>query len=69
MRDTIVYPRLRKLMGEKNVYIYQIADALQLNRVTAGKKLSGRYKLYLDEAMAIQRLFFPDVSLEDLFGE
>lgn len=67
--NRMIYPNLRAEMAREKITIQEIATELNRRRETVSEKLSGKKRLYLREAFAIQRIFFPDLSLEYLFEE
>lgn len=69
MRSSIMFSELRAEMARKKITIKQLADKVGVNRDTMGGKLSGKRPLYLDEAFIINRIFFPDKDIIDLFKE
>ncbi|KEZ85576.1 hypothetical protein IO99_13870 [Clostridium sulfidigenes] len=56
-------------MARKEITISKISELLDINRDTASRKLSGKSPIYLDEAMLINKTFFPDENLPYLFIE
>ena len=64
----IVYDNLRAEMGRENLGLCEMANALNCNRDTLRRKLTGRTQINLDEAFAIQMEFFPGMTLEYLFA-
>ena len=67
MKSCIAYPNLRAEMARKDITIQDIAVKINLRRETISEKLSLKRNLYLYEAFEIQRIFFPDLSIEYLF--
>ena len=65
----IAYSNLKAEMARKNIYIQDIANILGVSRDTAGRKLSRKNPLSLDEAFVIVRSFFPDQEVCYLFSE
>lgn len=65
----IMFSDLRAEMARKELTIEQIAKELGMSRKTLGEKLSGKRKLYLNEAFEIVRKFFPDNDIWTLFKE
>lgn len=68
-RSTISFANLRAEMSRKNIGILDMAKGLGCNRDTLARKLSQKSPLNLDEAFAIQQLFFPSLDVEYLFAE
>ena len=69
MKDSIRFATLRAEMARKRITIKQLAEKIGVNRDTMGGKLSGKRPLFLNEAFIINRTFFPDKSVVDLFKE
>lgn len=69
MLSTIKYENLRAEMGRRNISKMDISRITGINRDTLSRKLSGKTKLYLDEACRIRNLVFPDVPIMELFKE
>ena len=69
MKSSIMFSELRAEMARKKITIKQLADKVNVNRDTMGGKLSGKRPLYLNEAFIIQRTFFKDKTVIDLFKE
>ena len=69
MNNKIIFSDLRAEMARNNVRIKDMANALGVTRDTMGLKLSGKSPLKLDEAFKINRDFFPNKSLWELFKE
>lgn len=63
------FSNLRAEMARNNVTIMDIAQAICVSRDTAGKKLSRRAPIQLDEAFAIINTFFPGMDVCYLFAE
>lgn len=69
VNNNIVYSNLRAEMARHNLGITDIANKLGLTRETVSKKLSGKSKITLDEAMEIKKILFFDKNVEYLFKE
>ncbi len=70
MRNSkIMFSNLRAEMARKEITIIEISKLLGVNRDTVSRKLSGKSKLYLNEAMLINKEFFPNKELPYLFQE
>lgn len=70
MRNSnIMFSNLRAEMARKQVTIKKIAELLEVNRDTAGRKLSGKAPLYLSEALLINKELFPNKNMTYLFKE
>ena len=64
----VVYKNLRAEMARNQITIKSMSCDLNMNRDTLARKLSGKSPLYLDEAIKIQREFFPGIEVGDLFA-
>lgn len=64
-----MYSNLRLEMIKKGVTVTNISKVLGKRRSTIGDKINGKYRIYLDEAKVIQKEFFPNYSIEYLFGD
>lgn len=67
--SNIMFSNLRAEMARKQVTIKKIAEILEINRDTAGRKLSGKAPLYLSEALLINKELFPNKKVTYLFKE
>jgi transcriptional regulator with XRE-family HTH domain len=67
--SNIVFSNLRAEMARKGITIQRIADALDVNRDTAARKLSRRSPITLSDASIIRNRLFPGLSLHYLFQE
>lgn len=67
--NKIMFPTLRAEMAQQGLTIQDMASTIGTNRDTAGRKLSGKSPLYLDEAFKISHTHFEDMSLEILFAK
>lgn len=63
-----MYNNLRAEMARNKVTVGAIADFLGVRYATVSDKLNGRSRFFLDESFAIKAHFFPDCSVEYLFG-
>ncbi len=64
-----MYLRLKIEMLKKKVTDSMIADLLQTHRNTIAYKLAGRSDFFGAELLAIQKEFFPDISIDDLMSD
>lgn len=64
-----MFSNLRAEMAREQITIKKIAKLLDINRDTAGRKLSGKTPLYLREAFLINKELFPDKNVTYLFKE
>lgn len=58
---------LKGEMAKKGITIEAIAKLLGIHRNSAANKISGDSSFTIDEAIAIQRNFFPKLTLQYLF--
>ena len=65
----VVYPGLERLMRERGIRVTDVAETVQRSRSGMYSKLSGKCPLFIGEAIVIQKELFPDVSLDELFGD
>lgn len=61
------YSNLRREMANKNLTNVRLASALKISRSALRNKFAGKSSFTLDEALIIQKYFFPEHSLEYLF--
>lgn len=64
-----MYQNLRLEMMKRNVTVTDIAKELGKRRATIGDKINGKYRIYIDEAFAIKKKFFPESTIEYLFED
>ena len=62
------YPNLKFLISEKGCSQKQIAEGIGIHPRTFCEKLKGQYPFTLDEAIKIKEIFFPGVSMDELYG-
>ena len=67
--NSIVFSNLRAEMARKGITIQNLANELEISRQTASHKFSGKAPLYLDEAIKINKRFFPETTVDYLFQE
>ncbi|WP_291637956.1 helix-turn-helix transcriptional regulator [Clostridium sp.] len=67
--NNIMFENLRAEMARKQITIKGIAKEIGVNRDTLGNKLSGKRPLHLDEALLMNRIFFPEKDVVYLFKE
>ncbi|EHK2402074.1 XRE family transcriptional regulator [Clostridium perfringens] len=67
--SNIMFSNLRAEMARKQITIKKIAELLEINRDTAGRKLAGKAPLYLSEALLINKELFPNKNVTYLFKE
>lgn len=68
-KANIKFSNLRAEMARNEITIKELADKIGVNRDTMSGKLSGKRPLYLNEAFAINRAFFPNEDIGYLFKE
>jgi len=62
-----MYPNLERVMKERKITKKSLAIFLQVRYATLVDKTNGNSRFYLEEAMSIQKKFFPDLEIEYLF--
>ena len=62
------YLNLRGEMAKRNVSIENIAELLGIHRNSVANKVSGKSRFSVDEAFSIQKTFFPDMEVQNLFA-
>lgn len=63
-----MYYNLEAEMARKGITKSFIAEKMGMRYATLVDKLNGRYPLYFEQAVMIQKLFFPEYNLEYLFS-
>lgn len=58
---------LERVRKEKGVSIVDIADLLNLRSQTVSEKIKGKYDFKFNEALVIQKNFFPEYEIVYLF--
>lgn len=69
MLKNIIYPNLQKEVDKRVVKIKDIASFLNISEKTVRNYLNGITPITLSYAIKIQKEFFNDVNLTDLFRE
>ena len=69
MKSPIIFSEVRAEMARSNLSTTEMAESLGISNQTLINKLSGRTPIYLNEAVSIQRIFFPHIELLKLFKE
>ncbi|BDU91738.1 hypothetical protein JJB75_09605 [Clostridium perfringens] len=69
MLKNIIYPNLQKELDKRVVKIKDIASFLNISEKTVRNYLNGITPITLSYAIKIQKEFFNDVNLTDLFRE
>jgi predicted transcriptional regulator len=62
-----MYKNLEAEMVRKGITRKDIAHLLKVRYATVSWKLSGKSRLYYDEALKIKNTFFPEFTIEYLF--
>lgn len=65
--SNVKYANLRAEMARRGIGVLEMSKTLGMNRDTLARKLSGKSPLYLKEAFNIQRIFFEDMDIVNLF--
>lgn len=63
-----MYRNLEAELARKGITRADIAKALGINIATVSGKLNAKNRIKLCEAIAIKKLYFPELSLEYLFA-
>lgn len=63
----MIYKNLAAEMARKGITKKDLAKSLNMRYPTIVDKTNGKSRLYLDEAVKIRDMFFPEFDLEYLF--
>ena len=63
----MVYTNLMKECHRKEISRQQLANLWGISYNTACEKLNGNSRIYLDEALKVNRIFFPEFTIDYLF--
>jgi len=63
----MAYPNLKGEMAKRNVSIEDISGLLNIHRNSVSNKLNKGSAFSIEEASAIQRKYFPNTELKELF--
>jgi len=63
----MIYKNLAAEMARKGITKKDLAKLLNMRYPTVVDKTNGKSRFYLDEAIKIKDIFFPDLDLEYLF--
>ncbi len=63
-----IYPNLRAEMARRRITNEQVAQTVQVNPGTLSAKLNDPHRLLLQEAAIIRDHYFPNLTLDYLFG-
>ncbi|MCL2526956.1 MAG: helix-turn-helix transcriptional regulator [Defluviitaleaceae bacterium] len=69
MHKSIGYTNLKAEMARQDISIKAIAESVGITRDTLSKKLRRKTPITLEEAYAINKIFFPDQDIKYLFSE
>ena len=69
MLTNIKYENVRVEMSRNNISKLDISRLIGMNRDTLSRKLSGKAKLYLNEAFEIRNIVSPHMDIAELFKE
>jgi hypothetical protein len=64
-----MFPNIRAEMARNGLTASAMAAQLKLNERTLGNKLAGKTEFTWGEVRRIRAIFFPNCSLEYLFGQ
>lgn len=67
-----MYKRLQTCVSEKRINKKEMAEEVKMNYQTLLRKIAGKTKFTLDEAVAVHKYikkYFKDISIEELFQE
>lgn len=65
----IEFKNLKAEMARNSITIKEIAESIGVTRDTLSNKLKRKTPIALDEAFAINRIFFPEQDIHYLFNE
>ena len=69
INKSVGYINLKAEMARKDISIKVIAESIGMTRDTLSKKLRRKTPITLEEAYAINQIFFPDQDIKYLFSE
>jgi len=69
VHKSIGYTNLKAEMARQDISIKAIAESVGITRDTLSKKLRRKTPITLEEAYAINKIFFPDQDIKYLFSE
>lgn len=64
-----MFRNLRAEMARQDVAFGDLAKTLKVRNATVSDKVNGKSRFYIDEAISIRDEFFPNLSIEYLFGD
>lgn len=62
-----MYRNLKAEMARSGITMVDIAEYLDVRYATVNDKVNGKYRFYYDEAYAIKKRYFDDMTMEYLF--
>ena len=62
------YSNLKAELGRNDITIESIAECLKIHRNSVANKIKGKTKFSIEEAITIQEIFFPTLSIDYLFA-
>ena len=62
-----MYPNLNAELARHDIHKKEIAEIWNCRLATVYDKLNGKYKVTLDEALAVRDELFPEMDIEYLF--
>ncbi|MBO1909720.1 helix-turn-helix transcriptional regulator [Sporosarcina sp. 6E9] len=62
-----MYRNLKAEMARSGITMVDVAEFLDVRYATVNDKVNGKFRFYYDEAYAIKKNFFNDLSMEYLF--
>lgn len=69
MKQTIIFENIRAELARRNYGIKDVAEVLEIDRGTAGAKLSGKREFSVTEAFKLSAYLLDGLPLEYIFAE
>lgn len=63
----IVYPVLEVEIFKRRIIMKDMAERIGINPGAFRERLNGKRSFKLEEALAIQKIWFPDIPIQELF--
>lgn len=63
-----MYKNLEKEMKSRGIKREQLVDLLEIAYNTVSGRINGDTRFYLDEALKVKKVFFPELEIEYLFN-
>ena len=60
---------LKRLLRSRNITVIQAAKMLGIERETLHRKIAGKQRFYLAEAVKLYEMYFPDPDFFEIFSE